>query len=407
MLFLTRFARLTATAALLSVIGCTSTSSTEPGSSKQDATRSVLPDGKPRDGGGASGERPQTAEKWVVTLGDSFISGEGTRWAGNTTGPASPVDVGGDLVYFDARGMERQAGCHRVALADGFLGRGLRHKNLACSGASTVSTGKGSAFKPGLDFYDGGEGDIGQALALQRFARSHQVTDVVVSVGGNNFGFASVVTRCISAFVTTVGARPSYCKDDPQVTGQFDPESAALIGREISQALRRTVTAMRKAGYRSNDYNIVVQNYPSPLPPGPLLRYRETLAERYTRGGCPVYDQDATWAYSTALPVINGAVLAGVEQIGRRNVVLLDVSAALDGHRLCEIGVTQVGLDGLRSWRQPDAVERLEWVNRLYLAVEPWRVEESWHPNYWGAAAIHSCMRQAIQAPPIPGPCAQ
>jgi hypothetical protein len=349
MLTVTRFARLAATAALLSVIGCTSTSSTELGSSQQGSTRSVLPEGKPRDGGGVSGERPQTVEKWVVTLGDSFISGEGARWAGNTTGPAGPVDIRGDMVYFDARGREMQVGCHRVTLADGFLGRGLRHKNLACSGASTVSTGKGAAFKPGLDFYDGGNGDIGQGLALQRFASSHEVTDVVVSVGGNNFGFASVVTRCISAFVTTVGARPSYCKDDPLVSGQFDPESAALIGHEISEALRRTVSAMRKAGYRSSEYNIMVQNYPSPLPPGPLLRYRETLAERYTRGGCPVYDQDATWAHSTALPVINGAVLAGVEQIGRRNVVLLDVSAALDGHRLCEIGVTHVGPDGLRS----------------------------------------------------------
>lgn len=346
-------------------------------------------------------------QRWVVTVGDSFISGEGARWAGNTTGPARSVDAGGDNLYVDTSGKESQAGCHRVTLARGTLGPGRRHLNLACSGATTDSTGAGVAFKPGLDFYDGGNGEVGQALALQHFARRHDVSEVMVSIGGNNFGFASVVTRCISAFVTTVGSRPSYCKDDPRVEAQFDPGSAALVSRDVSQALRHVAIAMRRAGYRSSDYALMVQNYPSPLPPGPLLRYREALAERYTVGGCPVYDEDATWAHSVALPVINGAISAGIDRAGLSNVTLVDLSAALDGHRLCESGVTRVGLDGLRTWRQPGAKARLEWVNRLYLAAPPWRVEESWHPNYWGAAAIRSCLTQAILAPPVPEPCAQ
>ncbi len=359
------------------------------------------------DTGESGREHLRPRERWVVTVGDSFISGEGARWAGNTLGPASGVDAGGDSLYFDTSGRESQVGCHRVTLARGALGPRRRHVNLACSGASTVSTGTGAAFKPGLDFYDGGKGQIGQALALQQFAERHDVSDVVVSIGGNNFGFASVVMRCISAFVTTVGSRPSYCRDDPQVTRQFDAESAERVSRAISQALRRTASAMRLAGYRPDEYTLVVQNYPSPLPPGPLMRYAETLAERYTRGGCPVYDEDATWAHSSALPVINAAVSAGVDRIGLPNVVSLDVSTVLDGHRLCETGVAHVGQDGLRSWRQPGAFARLEWVNRLYLAVQPWRVEESWHPNYWGLAAIRNCVRHAIQAPPIPRPCAQ
>lgn len=393
-----RLARLTTTIALLSLIGCTSTSS-ELSSSKQAPPHSDLADGGPRGNVGVGEDRPRAPVKWVVTMGDSFISGEGARWAGNTTGPASSVDVGGDKFYFDSKGMESQAGCSRVTLTDEDLGPERRHKNLACSGATTVSTGRGSAFKPGLDFYHGGNGHIGQARALQRFAGSHHVTDVVVSIGGNDFGFASVLTRCISAFVTTVGAQPSYCRDDPQVAGQFDAKSADLVSRDISRALRRTARAMRKAGYRSTDYTIVVQNYASPLSPGPL-RYPETLAERYTRGGCPVYDEDATWAHGTALPVINGAVAAGVDRTGRRNIVLLDVSAALEGHRLCERGVTQVGPGGLRSWQQSDAAARLEWVNRLYLAAQPWRIGESWHPNHWGVAALRHCMRQATQREP-------
>jgi len=43
--------------------------------------------------------------------------------------------------------------------------------NLACSGASTGTT-TGGDFKPGLDFYDDGNGHLGQAKLLQQFASS-------------------------------------------------------------------------------------------------------------------------------------------------------------------------------------------------------------------------------------------
>nr|MBA3266048.1 hypothetical protein [Nocardioidaceae bacterium] len=135
--------------------------------------------------------------------------------------------------------------------------------------------------------------------------------------------------------------------------------------------------------------------------PGSMLRYPETLSARYTRGGCPVYDEDATWAFSTALPIINGAVAAGVERSGLRNVALLDISTVLDGHRLCETGVSQVAQGGRPSWQQPGASGRLEWVNRLSLGRQPWGVEESWHPNHWGVAAIRGCILQAIRGEPL------
>lgn len=210
----THLARSAATVLLLLVVGCTSPTSTQPRSAGPEPTRLAVPQDGLRGGENFDGDHDRGAaahrrdtQGWVVFVGDSFISGEGARWAGNTTGSASSVDVGGSRIYREGAGSNSPVDCHRVTWPDQGLGPRLRlrYKNLACSGATTVSTGAGSAFKPGLDFHDGAAGEVGQLLALQRFARSHSVEHVVVSIGGNNFGFASVVTRCITAFVTTQG----------------------------------------------------------------------------------------------------------------------------------------------------------------------------------------------------------
>lgn len=388
---------------LIWAVGCTSTASTQPDETGTDSSLSGSPQNHPGDRHGSSVDRHEGAappRRWVVTVGDSFISGEGARWAGNTKGEAGRVDAGGRSTYQHGNRGDHTASCHRVSWPERALGPRLRIENLACAGATTVSTGVGSAFIPGLDFRDGDVGEVGQLVALKRFAQRHLVTDVVVSIGGNDFRFAAVVTRCISAFVTTAGAQPSYCKDDVQVTRQFEVSSADHVARDIAKALRRVAEAMGRAGYRSSDYTVTVQNYPSPLPPGDELRYRETLLDRYVHGGCPVYDVDATWAHSTALPVINGAVSAGIEQSRLPNVSLLDLRAAFDGHRLCEDGASQVGPGGPKSWREPRAVQQLEWVNRLYLGIPPWRLQESLHPNHWGVTILRGCLLDAVQSAP-------
>ena len=73
-------------------------------------------------------------------------------------------------------------------------------ENLACSGAKTYSFSEGEKWKPGLDFYNSG-GKEGQALMLQNFAKGHDVKLVAVSIGGNNFNFASVVQTCVEDFL--------------------------------------------------------------------------------------------------------------------------------------------------------------------------------------------------------------
>src|SRR3978361_57812 len=108
----------------------------------------------------------------VVTLGDSAISGEAGRWAGNTNGDPARIDALGPTAYSDTPSGEAIAGCHRSKAAQAFIGGGVLGYNLACSGATTAThgTAPGENFKPGIDFYADGQGRQGQALALQELA---------------------------------------------------------------------------------------------------------------------------------------------------------------------------------------------------------------------------------------------
>src|SRR3954467_4608931 len=112
----------------------------------------------------------------VVALGDSAISGEAGRWAGNTNGSSSRTDALGPTAYYDAGSGEAIPGCHRSRSAEVHIGGGITSVNLACSGARTTThTGSDGAFKPGIDFYSSGA-NKGQALMLQELAANDRNT---------------------------------------------------------------------------------------------------------------------------------------------------------------------------------------------------------------------------------------
>ena len=71
----------------------------------------------------------------VVTLGDSAVSGEAGRWAGNTNQASWRVDALGSTAYGDTPTGEAITGCHRSKAAQAHIGAGVASANLACSGA--------------------------------------------------------------------------------------------------------------------------------------------------------------------------------------------------------------------------------------------------------------------------------
>ncbi len=107
----------------------------------------------------AQADGPGVGTPWVVTLGDSYISGEAGRWAGSSNASSSRADALGSTAYYDNAGGTGETidRCHRSKSAEAYVGGGVNGLNLACSGAETA-TSNGDNFKPGLDFFDNGAG---------------------------------------------------------------------------------------------------------------------------------------------------------------------------------------------------------------------------------------------------------
>ena len=336
---------------------------------------------------------------WVVTVGDSYISGEAGRWAGNTNQGESRHDALGADAYFDnaTKTAEVIARCHRSESAEAHIGT-VRSLNLACSGARTATFFDGSNFKPGLDFYSDTSGRKGQARMLQEFATANDVDMVVVSIGGNDFNFASIVQTCVTNFLTSPSWWPNYCNDDSSVTSNFTTANVSARTTAITGALNNIRTAMTNAGYTAGSYTIVVQTYPSPIPNGAGFRYSQSGFTRQSTGGCGFWNRDADWANSTALARINGAVRQAIVNTGDPNVKLMELQSTFNGRRLCETGVGLLEERGLTSWTNTGAVNQSEWINQIRTVSTvfgSYFVQESIHPNYWGQLAVRNCVRQA------------
>jgi hypothetical protein len=352
----------------------------------------------------ARADGPGAGTPWVVSVGDSYISGEAGRWAGNTNDGEVYIDAGGAAAYFDNAGHTAETinRCHRSTAAEAYVGGGVNGYNLACSGAKTTTFTDGNGyFKPGLDFYNSG-GQQGQALMLQSFAASHNVKLVTLSIGGNNFNFGSIVQTCVSDFLASPSWWPDYCNDDSSVTSNFTTANVTAQTTAIKTALLNVKQAMTNAGYATTQYTILVQTYESPVPNGSAFRYSESGYTRQSTGGCGFWNADANWANATALPTINNAVKNAVTQAALTNTKVMDLAGAFNGRRLCE---NTVGLQeemGIYDWTSPGAVDKTEWINQIRTVStccgSNYYIQESLHPNYFGQLALRSCVRQAYNA---------
>ena len=335
----------------------------------------------------------------AVSLGDSFISGEAGRWAGNSSGATTLADALGPTAYFDnaTHTAEQIPGCHRAAKSLIHFTTTLTTVNLACSGATTATawSSKGN-FKPGLDFYDDGHGHIGQAAALRDYAKGKKVTLVVVSIGGNDFHFSNVIETCLSDYLLSLSWSRSNCHTSPEVLKYLSPAFVTGVQADITNALHNVRQAMREAGHHDGTYNIVVLNYPSVIATSKLFRYGESGADRFSVGGCGFWNADADWADTKFLGTLNDTVSKAVHASGISKIHVLDNSNAFVGRRLCERTVNLIGANPeIASWKSHSAVDRTEWVSQIRTVTTvfgPYFVQESLHPNYWGERALSACL---------------
>jgi hypothetical protein len=329
----------------------------------------------------------KTPIRMAVSLGDSYMSGEGGRWAGNALNPAnwSNTDRGSGAYSDRAGGGEMITNCHRSKSAlINFQATAAFSMNFACSGAETTSAVDGTNVKPGVDF--GANGVVGQLTMLKEFATRYDIGVIELSIGGNDYGFGAIVKDCLI----------SDCRNGSLGQMAMSEGKSRRVKYALITAIQGIKTAMAK---QTKPYNIVVHNYPGTLASGSKLRPGNKLT-RQLDYGCGFSSEDAAWANETLLPAINKTVadaVADVRSAGNANVYLLDISDAFTGHRLCEKTASLVGefKAGYGAVKANDR-DSIEWMTqiRLVSAAGPFMIQEGLHPNYWGQLALRSCARQ-------------
>jgi lysophospholipase L1-like esterase len=311
----------------------------------------------------------------LVTLGDSYISGEAGRWNGNSAVPLGSR-AGTDRAWrSDGLGSYDPAavygttakGCDRSDVAPA-LSNDVPVQvrlNLACSGAQTGNVVR--AANGGV----GQNGEAPQADQLAAVAATHDVELVVLSIGGNDLGFADIITACVVAHATLTSCAAS------QQAAVDARMPTAMAG--VAQAVRDVRTALTEQGQGPDSYRLVVQSYPSPVPRGAENRYAELAGGRLGIGGCPIGNADSDWARDRLVPQIseNLAAVAAAE-----GADFLDLSDAFSGREVCARTATQ-------STGTPTA-ETNEWARFLDTDVQGY-TQESMHPNAYGQRAIGRC----------------
>ncbi|MFD6179643.1 GDSL-type esterase/lipase family protein [Streptomyces goshikiensis] len=336
-------------------------------------------------GTGTAAAGPGTGPTAVVSMGDSYISGEGGRWKGNSL-TNSGNRTGTDRAWVSGSSYDpakvygtTAGGCHRSDSAEVKSAGAIADVavNLACSGA--VSQNVFRASNGGVSY----KGEAPQADQLAAVAASNNVKVIALSIGGNDLGFADIITDCALDFVLW----NSYCYDDQQagVDQKIDGVMAG-VGKSVDEI--RAV--MRGAGYTDSSYRIVLQSYPSPIPRGAENRYTQSDWSRLNTGGCPFWNRDSDWARDSLVPQIANRI-KGVA--AAKGVQFLDLRDMLQGREVC------AKASKLVSTSSPASAKTSEWARWIDSSETQGPVQESMHPNYFGQLAAGRCLALAVAQP--------
>ncbi|MFE0642752.1 GDSL-type esterase/lipase family protein [Streptomyces sp. NPDC058877] len=327
---------------------------------------------------------PDNGPTAVVAMGDSYISGEAGRWLGNSltnSGSRNGTDRAWTGSGYDPSRVygTTAGGCHRSDTAEvksaGPIADSLI--NLACSGATTKNVFRAS--QGGVAF----KGEAPQADQLAAVAASHDVELIALSIGGNDLGFADVITTCATDYIIWY----SYCHDDQQVA--VDAKIDRVMS-DVGRSVDEIRAVMAGAGYAASDYRIVLQSYPSPIPRASENRYVESGWSRTSTGGCPFWNADSTWARDSLVPQIANR-LKGVATA--KGVQFLDLRDALQGREVCAKASRQV------TATAPPSGATSEWARWIDSQSTQGLVQESMHPNAYGQQALGRCLA-LVQARP-------
>ncbi|MFB7664330.1 GDSL-type esterase/lipase family protein [Kitasatospora sp. NPDC056138] len=314
-----------------------------------------------------------------VSLGDSYISGEAGRWQGSsdtTGGSRDGTDRAWTGSGYDATrvyGSTFASGCDRSDSAEIRTARIAQTQiNLACSGATTANIFRAANGGQSL------KGEAPQADQLATVAAQNNVKLITLSIGGNDLGFADVITTCAEDYLIW----GSSCRDDEQsAIDSAMPDAMAGVAKSIDE-IRAVMSA---AGYAQGDYRLVLQSYPSPIPRSSEMRYPESGWTRANTGGCPFWDTDADWARDSMTAQVSSALARVAADKG---VQFLDLRDTLQGREVCSTSTS------LASPSHKPSATTSEWARFVDagLSASQGTTQESMHPNYYGQLALGRCL---------------
>lgn len=304
---------------------------------------------------------PSKPRDIVVSLGDSFSSGEG---AGNY----SPVtDNNGD----DDR---MRNACHRSENAWSRLAR--------LPGSGTPIGARADSNDPTLDYHGiscsgaetkhlfGTEKDSKQyeAPQLQQGYLDGNTTLVTLSVGGNDVGFSPVLTSCVKAFIVNV-----TCYSERATV--YD----AL--EKLKGPLDKTIAAIRN---RAPNAKILVMGYPSLFGDGVQCM--------------PINPQDLGWLKQMNAD-LNATIRDRVGAAGDGKIVFANPTDAFEGRTICG---RDPAINNLLPYVDYVFGSRTNGDEPMFSIPTPWGdvkagvAQASIHPNAKGTALYARVMEQAL-----------
>lgn len=291
-------------------------------------------------------------------LGDSFSSGEGAyAYRDGTDTPDNRCH------------LSTQSYPYLVGVDSGFA----QYNSVACSGAKTShlkdnSEGVQAKQPNGLPT---SEQAIAQMLPgylpQTDFVRQYNPQAVTLTAGGNDVGFADIISRCIS-YDTCY----QYREEREQLLDLIDRQFDTLVG---------LYNDLQQAGGRDR-MRVYVLGYPQ-------------LA--YPEGNCAAnvhLNKGELYFANELVEYLNGVIRAATEKAG---VLYVDVEEAFAGHRFCEAGSWSIAVNGLTAGDD---------IPSFFHGLGPFG-KESYHPNAFGHELFARTVRQQTVNLTRPMPSAQ
>lgn len=290
------------------------------------------------------GETPldQATSGEYVALGDSYSSGEGAWDYEEGTDYDDRVDL---WPYNDHE--EDRNRCHRSAHAYSQVVTGNNEfaggsSFVACSGAVADHLDNPNHDNTGED--------------PQYDALSDETSLVTMTMGGNDLGFADVVTDCIINGQRGVGPNTCQAKHDQRIEDELTRLHDELVDR------------YREIKEKAPNARVIIVGYPPLFVTDPSDNYGNLL-----------FAEDQVWMNEVAGD-LNAMLAAAAQEAG---VEFVDPTQAFDGHG--------IGSDD-------------PWINDLDLGGPGFAIANpsSFHPNAAGHAAIADLVQQQLVDPRYP-----